>query len=601
MYRLSYPSYYSLLSLQWSLINSFTSTLSAYAPPPPREKATAHVSQATARRLKREAERKEKVDNSLEPPAQPTGRPLRATIRAKQEETKRMEEEAKRLKEERRIARGRKKRKRSLGSEDEESLSLREPPTSPALPSSSRRPPPPLLLSSAPKRKSSVLPHHCYGYDWRVVCRVVECVYAQLHSTRSSSIRWAQVAELMQPAVAITPTECRRLWRLAAYQLDETGHSNLKRLDLKVQHSRHRREDDDSDGEPSDIDVDLPAGVVYVGHDSLLAAARAKPRVEERLSAHGWSTECDHALIHVLLLWADKKRTAEAAMRSPSSSSSSSSSSAAVPLTAAPLPTPPSSLQLPPSAPPSSSPLSLRYLPSIPSEWDVVSALFHHFAGVEKSGAFLFNRFALLARTALTTDVGEQGRKISNHHRVARERLLQTLHCTEAPVREAALHSGGKNWETSRRIDDRRARRRKRERRESSKRPHPHHSAAEAEKHKREELEAVSREVGGDEQKGAQDSSTGAEAMAATTGDEQKGSGGLSDVGMDGQTGEVGEEQRTLVEGHGSSPHLRESDPTARSLPSSGDSGVEHSTSPPSLLDAQLLLPRTNGEGSSAT
>ena len=459
VYRLSFPSHYSLRALQWSLVNSFTSEFHAWTPPAPRaravkpllEEADADAARIEAERTAygesgapsvREGEDGASPDTRAVSTREGTARPLRATIKAKQEEVRLREEEAQRLKVERRQRRGisgqrKRKREREPAEEDRDSPVPAAPvparvPTA-AAPSAS------LLLTSAPKRKSTVFPHHCHGFDWRVVAKVAECVYAALHGGRSSSIQWPQIAEMMAPVAALTSAECRALWRFAAYEMDEAGYSNTKRLAL---------DEEPAQRDDSDVDVDLPTGVLYVGHRDLLEACRQRPKVEQGHTAHGWTAACDHALLHALSLWSAKCRQAAAA----------------------------ASLLPPPLPPAPSSPLSagLRYLPSTGADWEFVSELFRHYAGVDKSAAFLANRFALLSRSALTVDAARREGSAQADRRAGRTRLLSALHVADAERREEALHSGGRNWEKARAIPDRRLKRRRRERRESSKQQHQH-------------------------------------------------------------------------------------------------------------------------------
>ena len=370
------------------------------------------------------------------------GRPLRASIKARQkqleEERKAEEEGRKRRRQEKMLAqaRGRTKVKKEEPATPTEtqplSLSAPPPPLSSlsSLPSSSSThplpPPKPPALLRRERDKSRVVPSHCYGVDWRCVAKLTDCVYTQLHSTQSSVIDWSVVSDMMANVVPLSSDECQLLWRCIAYGMDDEGYGRWKRLDFDYE--------DEAD---SDIDVELPgydetgvADVRSVVKSSQLRHCAKEDTMDE------WTTQHDSALLHVLAIWANKSRQQQQTH------------------TATPTLTPHIALSL------TSLPLStavLPHLPSLDSDWHYIASLFEHFAAVHKSPTFLHARFAALTRMAFTRDgTGESGKE---ERARLRESVLAVLGVDEGvDGRQWLLHSGGRNWDEKREVVDRRRR-----------------------------------------------------------------------------------------------------------------------------------------------
>ena len=390
------------------------------------------------------------------------GRPLRASIKARQmqlEEEKRQEEEGrKRRREEKLLAQARSKTK--VKKEEPNTPTATQPHSLPSstqhphppplsslssLPSSSSSsllsaasyppgPPPPPALVSGLRDASRVVPSHCYGVDWRCVAKLTDCVYTQLHSTHSSTIDWSTVAAMMANVSTLTADECRMLWRCVAYGMDEDGYGRWKRLNPDYE--------DEAD---SDIDVDLPncdeAGVA--DSRTIIKSSQFRHCAQED-TAVNWTTQHDIALLNVLTIWSTRARQQQHQHQQQQ-------------LTATTQPTPRIALSL--TNPPLST-TAAQHLPTTLADYQYIASLFLHFTATRASPAFLQARFALLARMALTVDGGGRTEM--------RERVLAVLGVAEgAEGREWLLHSGGRNWDEKRTVVDRRRRLRRQRRKET--------------------------------------------------------------------------------------------------------------------------------------
>ena len=355
-------------------------------------------------------------------------RPLRASIKLRQQqlqdEKRRQQEESRRRQQERRRLQEEKQKRRqsrlsadrpqpaapasrtSSASSASAAASVTEtapvPPPSLSLPTSasaSAAPSPsaaavrPVLISAA-RQHGLVLPAHCYGYEWRVVLKVVDCVFSLLSSRRCSRIDWQEVAAMAGCVTALSARECRMLWRYAAYSMDDVGCSNRKRLGQEPE--------DELEADGSDIDVDLPAGAVYNGSDVIRASCSSEQSQVQQPDGRsgGWHPALDRALLAVVSIWMDKTRQAQSAATAAASGQLAVSSSFSA-----------SSPQSSSSSRPFAA--SLASLPSSRSDWSFISCVFLQHSGIRRSASFLQHRFALLLRLTLTTEggAGEQDRQ----------------------------------------------------------------------------------------------------------------------------------------------------------------------------------------------
>ena len=382
------------------------------------------------------------------------GRPLRASIKARQkqlEEERRLEEEGRKRRREEKLlalarskARVKKEEPATPTTTQPLSLSAQSPPLSslsslPSYTSSSSHPPrpPPLpALQSVERDKSRVVPSHCYGVDWRCVAKLTDCIYTQLHAARSSVIDWSVVSAMMANVCPLSADECRLLWRSVAYGMDDDGYGRWKRLDPDYE--------DEAD---SDIDVELPGydetGVADIR--TIVKSSQLRQCAKED-TMDDWTTQHDRALLHVLATWTSRSKQQLHAT------------------TTAPTTTPRISLSL--TSPPLSAAAS-PHLPSVAADWQYIADLFQQFATVHKSPTFLQARLAALTRTALTVD-GTRGSG-EEERALMRESVLAVLGVGEGVEgRDWLLHSGGRNWDEKREVVDRRLRLRRQQRTDGS-------------------------------------------------------------------------------------------------------------------------------------